>query len=120
MQREFRKLHCGRRRKAQFPDRLRVSGKALLQNLKMVGIGPDQIEGIIVTHEHIDHIKGVGIAARKLKVPIYTTPGIWEEIEQGPESWPRRSVKRSGAVLNVPDCRWTYLPHPMTAGKVMA
>lgn len=60
-----------------------VSGKALLQNLKMVGIGPDQIEGIIVTHEHIDHIKGVGIAARKLKVPIYTTPGIWEEIEQG-------------------------------------
>ena len=57
-----------------------VSGKALLQNLNLIGIEPEQIEGIIVTHEHVDHIKGVGVVARKLKIPIFATSGIWEEI----------------------------------------
>jgi len=34
-----------------------------------------RITGIIVTHEHSDHINGVGIAARSLGIPVYGTPG---------------------------------------------
>lgn len=60
-----------------------LSAKRLLTNLSMINISSTQIEGIIVTHEHADHIKGVGILARKLKIPIYTTQGIWEEMEHG-------------------------------------
>ncbi|WP_088227204.1 MBL fold metallo-hydrolase [Desulfosporosinus sp. FKB] len=55
-----------------------VSGKSLLTNLAQLNIAESEIEGIIVTHEHIDHIRGVGILARKLKIPVYATAGLWK------------------------------------------
>jgi phosphoribosyl 1,2-cyclic phosphodiesterase len=58
-----------------------ITVKRLLTNLSMVNTLPGQIEGIIVTHEHIDHIKGVGALARKLKLPVYATNGLWEVME---------------------------------------
>ena len=33
------------------------------------------MNGILITHEHSDHIKGLGVLARKYEIPIYTTPG---------------------------------------------
>ncbi|MFZ3101467.1 MAG: MBL fold metallo-hydrolase [Desulfitobacteriaceae bacterium] len=57
-----------------------VSAKSLLANLSYLGIAASCLEGIIVTHEHIDHIRGVGVLARKLNIPIYATAGIWEEL----------------------------------------
>lgn len=57
-----------------------VSAKSLLTNLLSLGIPAASIEGIIVTHEHIDHIRGVGVLARKLRIPIYTSAGIWGEL----------------------------------------
>jgi len=57
-----------------------VSLKALLNNLALLNIPATEIEGIIVTHEHTDHIKGIGPVARKLKIPIFATAGIWEEM----------------------------------------
>lgn len=58
-----------------------ITVKKLLANLEMIDISFTQLEGIIITHEHYDHIKGVGAFARKLKVPIYATKGIWDEME---------------------------------------
>lgn len=54
-----------------------LSGKSLLHNLSQVNIPDSELEGIIVTHEHVDHIRGVGVLARKLKIPIYATKGLW-------------------------------------------
>ncbi|KUO61917.1 MAG: MBL fold metallo-hydrolase [Gracilibacter sp. BRH_c7a] len=58
-----------------------ITVKKVLANLEMLDISGTQLEGIIVTHEHYDHIKGVGALARKLKIPIYTTQAIWNEME---------------------------------------
>ena len=58
-----------------------ISGKSLLQNLAQVNVEGSEIEGIIITHEHVDHIRGVGILARKLKIPIFATPGLWRVME---------------------------------------
>jgi phosphoribosyl 1,2-cyclic phosphodiesterase len=55
-----------------------ISGKSLLHNLSRLNISDLEIEGIVVTHEHVDHIRGVGVLARKLKIPIYATTGLWE------------------------------------------
>lgn len=57
-----------------------ISAKRLLENLSLIQVPPSQIEGILVTHEHIDHIKGIGVLARKLKIPILATTGLWEEM----------------------------------------
>lgn len=58
-----------------------ISGKRLLYNLSLLNIADSQIEGIVVTHEHVDHIRGVGVLARKLKIPIYATKGLWEVMD---------------------------------------
>lgn len=55
-----------------------VSGKEILENLKNIGVCTSNIKGILVTHEHSDHTKGVGIISRKLNIPIYANAGTWE------------------------------------------
>ncbi len=54
-----------------------VSAKACELALYNVGVRPDTIKGIFITHEHSDHIKGVGIMSRKYNIPIYSTEGTW-------------------------------------------
>ncbi len=39
------------------------------------GIDPGKIRAILVTHEHGDHLRGVGVTARKLSLPVYGTAG---------------------------------------------
>jgi phosphoribosyl 1,2-cyclic phosphodiesterase len=51
------------------------SYKQLQERFDSQKIDPGNIRAILVTHEHEDHISGVGIAARKLDVPVYGTPG---------------------------------------------
>jgi len=47
------------------------SGKELVSRLQGLGIAPDSLTAIIVTHEHDDHVKGVGVLARRLGLPVY-------------------------------------------------
>ena len=58
-----------------------ITVKRILANLEILKLPAAQIEGIIITHEHSDHIKGVGALARKLKIPVYATQGIWDAME---------------------------------------
>ncbi|MGI6450835.1 MAG: MBL fold metallo-hydrolase [Desulfitobacteriia bacterium] len=58
-----------------------ITVKKLLANLAMINVSAQELEGIIITHEHSDHIQGVGALARRLKIPVYATAGLWEEIE---------------------------------------
>jgi len=58
-----------------------ITTKKLLTNLRMLNICSSKIEGIIITHEHFDHISGVGVLARKLKIPVCATAPLWQEIE---------------------------------------
>jgi len=49
--------------------------RELTARLALVGCSPTDLDAVIVTHEHSDHCKGVGATARKLKMPVYMTPG---------------------------------------------
>mgnify|MGYP003385682098 CR=1 FL=1 len=45
------------------------------RRLQILGHQPQDLDAILVTHEHSDHIKGVGPFARKYKIPVYLTHG---------------------------------------------
>ena len=55
-------------------------GKAINEALAAIGVKPETISGILITHEHTDHIAGAGVMARKYHLPLYATPGTWRGI----------------------------------------
>ncbi len=57
-----------------------ISGKRLKAGLDMIGLDPNKINGILITHEHSDHIKGLGVVSRKYNIPIYTSELTWSKI----------------------------------------
>lgn len=57
-----------------------ISGKKIAQGLEALNVSPSSLNGILITHEHSDHIKSLGIMARKYKIPIYATNNTWNEL----------------------------------------
>ncbi|MFO7649325.1 MBL fold metallo-hydrolase [Halomonas sp. 3H] len=47
------------------------------RRLADLGLHPRQLDAVLVTHEHGDHIRGVGPLSRRHGVPVYLTPGTW-------------------------------------------
>ncbi|MDF1510631.1 MBL fold metallo-hydrolase [Robertmurraya sp. DFI.2.37] len=54
-----------------------LSGKQMEALFAHIGRDMDKLSGLLVTHEHSDHIKGVGVVARKYKLPIYANEKTW-------------------------------------------
>jgi phosphoribosyl 1,2-cyclic phosphodiesterase len=48
-----------------------LSGIEIERRLKSRGLDPKDLDGILVSHEHHDHIHGVGILSRRFKLPVY-------------------------------------------------
>lgn len=59
-----------------------VSRKKIVEGLKAADLSMKDISGIFVTHEHSDHIKGIGVLSRKEAVPVYGTEGTIMGIQQ--------------------------------------
>ena len=57
-----------------------ISGKRIECGLNSLGLTGRDLDGILITHEHADHISGLGVMARKYGVPIYGTRGTLEAI----------------------------------------
>lgn len=50
--------------------------------LDRVDVLPETLSGILITHEHIDHIRGVGVLARKYHIPVYANQDTWDAMER--------------------------------------
>ena len=78
------------------------SGKTIEDALASIGSDVRSLSGVLITHEHSDHISGAGVLARKYHLPIYATRETWwamrdklgkippdtvREIEAGKDFW---------------------------------
>ena len=58
-----------------------ISGKRVESGLNTLGITAKEVDGILITHEHADHVAGLGVLARKYDIPIYATKGTIKAIQ---------------------------------------
>jgi len=63
-----------------------VAGKRIEQGLESIGVEPGSLSALLITHEHSDHISGVGVMQRKYHMPIYTTPETYCAMKKGKTS----------------------------------
>lgn len=54
-----------------------VSCKRICQELEGLGVHPAELSGILVTHEHVDHIRGIRVLSRRFGLPVYANAGTW-------------------------------------------
>ncbi len=57
-----------------------ISAKRAESGLQEIGMTTSDMDGILITHEHTDHIKGLGVIARKNGVPVFATKGTMDAI----------------------------------------
>ncbi len=61
-----------------------LSARTVEQALRDIGAAPDTLGGILVTHEHSDHIRGVGILSKRWALPVYATEKTWAAMKSKP------------------------------------
>ena len=59
-----------------------VSAARITANLNEIGVDVRDIDAILVTHEHVDHVRGLGVLCRKYGLPVYANEGTWQGILQ--------------------------------------
>lgn len=59
-----------------------IAYKRIESGLQEIGLKGEDISGVLITHEHSDHICGLGVIARKLGVPLYASAGTIRQIRQ--------------------------------------
>ncbi|QDI91681.1 MBL fold metallo-hydrolase [Salicibibacter halophilus] len=57
-----------------------LSGKKIEKMFQQIGRSLSDIDAILVTHEHSDHVKGVGVLARKYELPVYANERTWKQM----------------------------------------
>ena len=55
--------------------------RTIEEGLGEFGLSLKDIQGLLITHEHTDHIAGAGVLARKYRIPIYANAATWQAME---------------------------------------
>ena len=57
-----------------------ISCRRICTALRGLGMEPADLAGVLITHEHTDHIAGVATLTKQLRVPVYTSPGTARQL----------------------------------------
>lgn len=79
------------------------SAKKIDELLQERGLRGSDLDAIVVTHEHADHIKGLGAVARKFDLPIYANEKTWAELDRqiGEIAESNRRILDTGGLLEI-------------------
>lgn len=58
-----------------------LSCQETVKRLEVIGVKPNELNAILVTHEHSDHIKGIDIFSSKYNIPVYAHEDVWAGLD---------------------------------------
>ncbi|MGI8889996.1 MAG: MBL fold metallo-hydrolase [Chthoniobacterales bacterium] len=93
-----------------------LSARQLVLRLALCGVTPNEIDGVLLTHEHGDHVCGLEVLCRKFRVPIYCNALTAEAIRYGSLGEHRNfRIFRTGASFSICDITVESFPVPHDA-----
>jgi phosphoribosyl 1,2-cyclic phosphodiesterase len=89
-----------------------LSAKKLEQLMETREFDPRKLDGILVTHEHNDHIKGLSVLARKYELPVYANEKTWRAMEKHVADIPdnKRHIVETGGTFSFGGLRVESFP----------
>ena len=78
-----------------------LSCKQLCDRLGVMGVALESLDGILITHEHGDHVKGIDVLSRKVDVPLYCNPLTRETLEQNFKSEKKWRLSQTGGTFEI-------------------
>lgn len=90
-----------------------ISGKRIFQGLEDAGVAPEEVCGLLVTHEHIDHVRSLPIVTKKLpNIKAYANENTWAAIER-PVADEKQATFDTGEDFHIEDflIRPFLIPH---------
>lgn len=55
-----------------------INTKHILLRMAKLGLSPNAVKAIFITHEHTDHIKGLSVFCKRYQIPVYLTEGTYK------------------------------------------
>jgi phosphoribosyl 1,2-cyclic phosphodiesterase len=93
-----------------------LSARQLVRRLECCGVKPNQLDGVLLTHEHGDHVCGLEVLCRKFRIPIYCNSLTAEAIRYGALTAYRNwHLFRTGAGFSICDIAIETFPVPHDA-----
>lgn len=59
-----------------------ISCKRIRTGLSELGVRPEEIQGVLITHEHVDHVAGLRVLEKNHNIPLYSTLPVIHALEQ--------------------------------------
>ena len=94
-----------------------LSARQIARRLEQCGVMPEQLDGVLLTHEHGDHVCGLEVLCRKFDIPIYAN-ALTAEAVRGDCSLDRHRnwrIFRTGAEFSICDITVQTFPVPHDA-----
>lgn len=79
------------------------SGKEIRRRLELINRSPENLTAILLTHEHGDHISGVGVLSRQLNLPVYANIGTHRAAEAKLQQLHQRTEFETGTAFALHD-----------------
>jgi len=94
-----------------------LSARQLAVRLEQCGVSPEQLDGVLLTHEHGDHVCGLEVFCRKFHLPIYANALTAEAVryESGLDQHRNWRIFRTGSEFSICDITVQTLPVPHDA-----
>jgi len=80
-----------------------LSGKELARRLGKSPIEASELDAVVVSHEHQDHVRGVGVISRRFDLPIFLTRGTLDNMPSQVGQLPSVQIFQSGVSFSIGD-----------------